>query len=458
MGKWALCSLSLLLLVSSALAQTRSNTKPLHVAETGNENGDTISVDGHSSLAAQVTITGSATVSFQGTQDQTNWVAVACIEVGDTGYTSITSVTATKTVRCNVAGLVSFRAVISGNSGSVDVTATASPAVMGSGSGGAGGGSGTATAITGSGTLPAEPCTINQVYGETVGGVATFYFCADGTWTAVNGASTPTMGQTADAGRVIGNAVSSATGVDIGSTVANEYVSIYRDSVLGPRVTCKIAGVTDGCNKGFLLKDGFNFIIQDESGNNLLNFEPNAADSNTQYGLGAKPAKLTFGVPLNPRGAATGGYESIVTDQPNDYYLTVTDANTDAADFTFLVSNRMAGATTATFRLAGVSKNATPSGNIDFDCAMSTFTPGTDTYTAHVTTGEVTALLTPATRSRPVAVTTASHTINGGPLVAGDIVKGSCEVDAGATTSAQMTDFRLEGYVWVTLDMNSLSD
>jgi len=139
------------------VAQTRSQTKALHVAQTGNVNGESISVDGHSSLSAQVTITGSATVSFQGTQDQTTWVPVACIEVGDTGYTSITSVTATKTVRCNVAGLVSFRAPTSGNSGSVDVTATASPAVMGSGGGGGGGGGGVTTIP--SGTVPPETCT-----------------------------------------------------------------------------------------------------------------------------------------------------------------------------------------------------------------------------------------------------------------------------------------------------------
>jgi len=159
-----------------------------------------------------------------------------------------------------------------------------------------------------------------------------------------------------------------------------------------------------------------------------------------------------FMVPLNPRGAATGAYESIVSNQPTDYYLTVTDANTDAADFTFVVPAHYAGYTTATFRLHGVSKNASPSGNIDFDCAMSAYTPATDTFAAHVTTGEVAALMTPATQNRPVTVVTSAHTINGGPLAAGDVVHGSCEVDATATTSAQMTDFRLKGWVTITLN------
>lgn len=204
----------------------------------------------------------------------------------------------------------------------------------------------------------------------------------------------------------------------------------------------------------------FNGVIRDEeAGATMFTIDPDAASKNAMYQFGTNYKPLaTIHVPLNPRGAATGAYESIVSNQPNDYYLTVTDANTDAADFTFFVTPKMAGATTATFRLVGVSKNASPSGNIDLDCAISTFTPGTDTYTAHVTTGEVTALLTPVTKNRPVAVTTASHPINGGALVAGDIVKGSCEVDASATTSAQMSDFRLEGTIAITLEVNSLSE
>ena len=194
-------------------------------------------------------------------------------------------------------------------------------------------------------------------------------------------------------------------------------------------------------------------------GLNVLCFDPDAATANGKYQFqpGYYPIS-SFLLPLEPRGAATAAPESIVTNQPKAWYLTVTDANTDAVDFSFPVTAKMAGATTATFRLIGVSKNASPSGNIDFDCAVSSYTPGTDTFAAHVTTGEVTALLTPATQNRPVAVTTSAHTMNGGALVAGDVVFGSCEVDATATTSAQMTDFRLWGYVLVQLSTNSLSD
>lgn len=234
--------------------------------------------------------------------------------------------------------------------------------------------------------------------------------------------------------------------------------ALYNDATDGLVWDCVVNDVQGACDKGTTISATYKYFLADVSGNKMFNFEPNAAASTDQYKLGALKAKVSFMVPLNPRGAASSTLEAIVTNQPADYYLTVTDANTDAADFTFFVTNRMAGATTATIRLVGVSKNATPSGNIDLDCALSAFTPGTDTYTAHVTTGEVTALLTPATQNRPVAATTSAHTINGGALVAGDVVKGSCEVDATATTSAQMSDFRLEGWALITLDINSLSD
>lgn len=204
----------------------------------------------------------------------------------------------------------------------------------------------------------------------------------------------------------------------------------------------------------------FNCIIRDmEAGATIFTIDPDAPNKNAMYPFGANYKPIaSFLRPLNPRGAATLAQESIVTNQPSDWYLTMTDASTDAGDFSFPVTAKMAGATTMTFRLIGVSKNASPSGNIDLDCAVKRYAPGTDTFTAHSTTGEVTALLTPATQNRPVAVTTAAHTINGGALVTGDVVYGSCEVDATATTSAQMTDFRLWGWVLVQLSVNSWSD
>ena len=245
------------------------------------------------------------------------------------------------------------------------------------------------------------------------------------------------------------NSFSNALG--IGKDTSN-YWALYHDATDGLQIICVVAGVANECNYIRKLAAGKNFQIQNSSGTAFF-----TADEATQTVTIAK-LKVTGDnailLPLNPRGAASSALESIVTNQPSDYYLTVTAANTDAADFSYIVASTsgMIGATTATFQLVGVSKHATPSGNIDLDCALSRFAPGTTTFTAHVTTDEKTALLTPAVQNRPVAVTTASHTINGGALVAGDVLHGSCEVDATATTSAQMTDFRLWGWILVTFN------
>lgn len=204
----------------------------------------------------------------------------------------------------------------------------------------------------------------------------------------------------------------------------------------------------------------FNCVIRDEeAATSIFTIDPDAASKNAMYQFGTnyKPT-ASFLLPLEPRGAATSAAESLTTNVEKTWYLTVTDADTDAADFSFPVTARMAGATIATFRLIGASNNASPSGNIAFDCAMTTYTPGTDTLAAHNTTGQQRITLTPATQYRPVAGTSAAHTINGGALVEGDIVYGSCEVDATATTSAQMSNFRLWGNVLVQLSVNSWSD
>jgi len=296
--------------------------------------------------------------------------------------------------------------------------------------------------------------TIDCVNGEGSNMVLCIY---DGTvWSVVSGsASTPTLDQAFDAGKVINGANSLANAFRVGDGVSPATdICIFTDATLGGYVTtCGAANVRQRIQTN--QTGGFYDV---EGASDILTIDPDAASVNAMYQFtSGYKLILSMMLPLEPRGAATSASESIVSNQPKAWYLTVTDANTDAADFSFNVTSKMVGATTATFRLVGVSKNASPSGNIDLDCAMSKYTPGTNTFAAHVTTGEVTALLTPATQNRPVAVTTSAHTING-TLTAGDIVFGSCEVDATATTSAQMTDFRLYGFVLVQLSVNSWSD
>lgn len=497
--KKLLFSLGLLVLLAStghAQELFRSLTETLHAGVSANATGKTIKVEGWATVSVHVSGITTATVTFQVSNDAAlGWHDLTCTKSSD--GTSTSSLTANGAVSCPVSGYRFFKAPISGYSaGTITVkTVQTTAASRGGGGGGGGGGSGVASSIQSGTTLPGT-CTVAGIYFDTdeAQNQRVNVCIATDTYAPLLEAEVDTLETVKSRGREITTAVSEATGVQIGD--GTNKASMYWDSTLG------------WVNKPSPLGDSawrcwtnFNCIVRDEEGDKtFLTINPDAlgagsgtltmatseqivtsnlgvefAESDTNptcasgnYNLYADTSETKlkgcengmardvfsreFMLPLNPRGAATGAYESIVTNQPTDYYITVTDANTDAADFTFVVPARYAGATTATFRLTGVSKNASPSGNIDFDCAMTTFLPGTNTYTAHSTTGEVTALLTPATQNRPVAVTTAAHTINSGPLVAGEVVYGSCEVDATATTSAQLTDFRLKGWVLITLN------
>lgn len=137
------------LLVGEAYSQSRPITKTLQSAQGGNQPGESITVDGYSTVGLQVTISGAATVNFEGTQDLNTWASVTCVTAGDTNFSVIVTTTTTKTVLCPVAGFTKFRARTSGNTGSVTVTATASDGVLSisSSSGGGGGGGGVITDI-----------------------------------------------------------------------------------------------------------------------------------------------------------------------------------------------------------------------------------------------------------------------------------------------------------------------
>ena len=77
-------------------------------------NGTALDTTGYTSLGLQVVITDTATVSFQGTVDGSNWVATGCVKTSDTATATVTSVTASTLLQCNVAGLAQFRAPLSG--------------------------------------------------------------------------------------------------------------------------------------------------------------------------------------------------------------------------------------------------------------------------------------------------------------------------------------------------------
>lgn len=136
-----------LVLVSLVLAGAPSvqaiedfKTVTLQNAVGATGNGTAIDVASYTSVALSVTISATATVTFEGTVDGTTWASRACVSIGSTSGTGVTTATATGTYQCSVAGLSQFRARVSSfGSGTITVIARATTAVARLGGGGAGG-------------------------------------------------------------------------------------------------------------------------------------------------------------------------------------------------------------------------------------------------------------------------------------------------------------------------------
>lgn len=149
------------LMSSPAWAQLSPSTAMLQNVATATGNGTTIVTDGYSTVGLTVTISNTATVTFEATQDVNTWQAVVCTQTSNTSATLVTTATATGTYHCAVSGMVQFRARISAyTSGTVTVTATASPGVLGKGGGG-GGGSNSSVGTVGA----AAPTSATQICG-----------------------------------------------------------------------------------------------------------------------------------------------------------------------------------------------------------------------------------------------------------------------------------------------------
>jgi len=103
-------------------------------------NGTAITVNRYTSIALQVTITNTATVTFEGSTDGTTYASQTCTASDNTSGTLVTSTTTTGMYQCNIAGLSLFRARVSSfTSGTVTVFGRASTALYSRKSGGGGG-------------------------------------------------------------------------------------------------------------------------------------------------------------------------------------------------------------------------------------------------------------------------------------------------------------------------------
>jgi hypothetical protein len=110
-------------------------------------------VDNYTGVGVQVTISNTATVTFEVSQNQSTWQEATCVLTSSTSGALTTTATATGTYQCNVAGMTLFRARVSAwTSGTVTVTATATAAIVGKKGGGSG-------LDTGSTAFPGSPYT-----------------------------------------------------------------------------------------------------------------------------------------------------------------------------------------------------------------------------------------------------------------------------------------------------------
>ena len=132
----------------------------------------------YNSVLVEVTIAGTATVSFTISGEGAQPTAVACTDYSSTSFAAATSATATGTYLCPTSGASGFQISVGAHTGAVRVYA--SPSAGSARRGGGGGGAGTVTsvsasggvettsgsAITGSGTIRGNMC-VRAVTGTT---------------------------------------------------------------------------------------------------------------------------------------------------------------------------------------------------------------------------------------------------------------------------------------------------
>jgi hypothetical protein len=131
----ALAALTALLLGMPTVGSTQNSPFPLQqtatiqAAAVATGNGSVFATGQMAAVALQVTGTYVGTVAFEGSNDNSTYVALTCFTL-DSG-TSVTGTSTTGLWRCNVTGLAAIRARISAySSGSITVTANGTSNAM----------------------------------------------------------------------------------------------------------------------------------------------------------------------------------------------------------------------------------------------------------------------------------------------------------------------------------------
>ena len=203
---WIRCvviSLVLLGLTGQGWAQSaKFVTATFQSAAAATGNGTPLAVDLYTAVAVQVTISATATVTFEATSDGTTWVSRACTSVADTIGSLVTTATASGVYQCNIAGLQQFRVRVSSfTSGTVTATGRASTAIFSRAGGGGGG-------LTGTTSFPGGPTTGQTVMitddsavgacDSAAGSAVTICYWTGATWAPVGDGSGAGAGDISD--------------------------------------------------------------------------------------------------------------------------------------------------------------------------------------------------------------------------------------------------------------------
>jgi hypothetical protein len=274
---WKIVCGVLLGLVLAGPVWAAEEYKPVHVfqdAASATGNGTALGVAGWSTIGLQVVISDTATVTFEATADDSNWVSAVCTSIASTSGALVTSATASGLFKCNVAGMTQFRARISSYTGGT-VTAKGLLTVAKAFGGGGGGGSSSASSITSSDTLPAT-CTVGDVYVDN-DAVSLSLCSATDTWTAVLTSETQTLQLAFAQGKAITGANSEANCFRVGTS--SNYYCIYSDAGTGLYV--KPEPLADTVIRAWTNN---NIVLRDEEGATpILTIDPDAATPQLKY-------------------------------------------------------------------------------------------------------------------------------------------------------------------------------
>ena len=214
------------------------------VAATGN--GTPLAVDLYTAVAVQVTITNTATVTFEATSDGTTWVSRACTSVADTIGSLVTTATASGVYQCNIAGLQQFRVRVSSfTSGTVTATGRASTAIFSRAGGGGGG-------LTGTTSFPGGPTTGQTVMitddsavgacDSAAGSAVTICYWTGATWAPVGDGSGAGAGDISD--------VWACASANCNALTAAAGDSLDAGSADSSRPTTRSASLSGTCSEG----------------------------------------------------------------------------------------------------------------------------------------------------------------------------------------------------------------